>query len=363
MTLRIDVNVPPRLIELAREQQVERRLAKAAEQRQAVVRKEAARQVALQRLATGKDAKGNEVRGGALEDQRRRWFGATGLANQYKITGCVFSSESGFVELLSNRSAKLYNHKEPGQRYEYTIPPLAHAHRHYTGFTYKTDRKFNTGTILLPAGGDAAVLYRPRAFSSEETRYGYDTIFTYPGPPWDSNAVPFVEVYKTIALPEASYDRAFFLTKNQYREITPPPNLGNALDVLYQDDITVWAERRSYGFANGMSTGFLYDVVFGGKISSSIGIGSDYTDNNLIRFFYQKDVDVNNGIPADMFYDYEQELWVWSGNGIRNEVPRSFVVKDGLGWHDFWFTWDSGRPQFCRQSLLNLGFSPEDLTL
>lgn len=110
MTLRIDVNVPPRLIERAREQQVERRLAKAAEQRQAVVRKEAARQVALQRLATGKDAQGNDVRGGALEDQRRRWFGAQAVMKMYKFILVCNSNglaDDNFILVIDNEDVGL----------------------------------------------------------------------------------------------------------------------------------------------------------------------------------------------------------------------------------------------------------------
>ena len=79
MSLNINVNVPPRLIEQAREQQVERRLAMVQRQRQDAVRKEAVRKVQQERLARGQSADGKVPIGGTLEQRRRQWDGATAL--------------------------------------------------------------------------------------------------------------------------------------------------------------------------------------------------------------------------------------------------------------------------------------------
>jgi len=102
MTLQINVNLPPRLIERAREQQSERRLAKVAEQRQAVVRKEAARQLTVQRALVGKDAKGNDLRAGAVaDDERKRPVLAHQVAKYAFIIVCnVNEKKDDVFELL-----------------------------------------------------------------------------------------------------------------------------------------------------------------------------------------------------------------------------------------------------------------------
>ena len=95
MSLNINVNVPPRLIEQAREQQVERRLAMVQRQRQAAVRKEAVRKVQQERLARGLSKDGKVPVGGTLEQRRRQWDGATALLGRYEKVKAVYKWTDG----------------------------------------------------------------------------------------------------------------------------------------------------------------------------------------------------------------------------------------------------------------------------
>jgi hypothetical protein len=107
MTLQINVNLPPRLIERAREQQSERRLAAVASQRRAVVRQEAARQLTVQRALAGKDAQGKDLRAGAVADDRRKRPVLAHQTKQYQVGFLqeVYIGGNGLeVRLLSGKT-------------------------------------------------------------------------------------------------------------------------------------------------------------------------------------------------------------------------------------------------------------------
>lgn len=94
MSLRIDVRTPPQLIERAREQQQQQRLAMVERQRQARVRKEAERQVVRERLLTGRNEKGEKVTDG-IEMRRREWFGAQAVRRGHPFFAIIDANGEG----------------------------------------------------------------------------------------------------------------------------------------------------------------------------------------------------------------------------------------------------------------------------
>lgn len=96
MSLRIDVNVPSRLIEQAREQQVDRRLAMVQRQRQDAVRKEAVRKVRQERVARGLSEDGKVPIGGTLEQRRRQREGATAVIRKHEKVRIIYKWTDGY---------------------------------------------------------------------------------------------------------------------------------------------------------------------------------------------------------------------------------------------------------------------------
>jgi hypothetical protein len=103
MSLRIDVRTPPQLIERAREQQQQQRLAMVERQRQTRVRKEAERQVVRERLIRGQNAKGERVTDGIELSGKRPWYGAQADTKYAFIVICnINEARDDVFEILVN---------------------------------------------------------------------------------------------------------------------------------------------------------------------------------------------------------------------------------------------------------------------
>jgi hypothetical protein len=74
---------------------------------------------------------------------------------------------------------------------------------------------------------------------------------------------------------------------------------------------------------------------------------------DYLRFDYYK---------ADTLpYDYDLSGVTPKANNKAKFIDKNYAVEDG---HTFYFVgcWDCGRPAYCREQLLSLGFTEEDLT-
>lgn len=344
MTLRIDVNVPPRLIERAREQQVERRLAKAAEQRQAVVRKEAARQVALQRLATGKDAQGNDVRGGALEDQRRRWFGAQAMMTKYQIG-----------------SVNLWAYSRPGYPENMTYKTKGGT---TIVATMRPDNAFQLAT-LLPIHGASFILLRYLSAYAGDTHEWFvcnDTAARSLGGKLGDIARKIYSI-RTNLLDDGTDLARYGVGSVQpalYGEISFQVLDSTAAIYYLIKDIQLedWRIRPVVALAPGIQR------------AQSVDTREQIEE---LQYYSTRSTGGTLGLPMGWWENYESQFDYpsfedpyWMSQGFRKAGGSSIWYPNE--YQNMIFTaaytyncWDWGRPDFCREQLLSLGFSPEDL--
>jgi len=341
--LQINVNLPPRLIERAREQQSERRLAAVASQRRAVVRQEAARQLTVQRALAGKDAQGKDLRAGAVADDRRRRPVLAHQTKQYQVGFLqeVFIGANGLeIRLLSGKTV------------------------------IKRDADNTNNGLMLEA-----VL------------------------PVDKRLILFCYVsYEYIGNNSYSYSRSWYLcNENSFKEIGVKSDTW--LDVAWS---VKDAYEANWGFGAvsyygqgepevqflpvAYTPGALYkfnglqpdqwavkpNISILQRIEGISDYDQEYKD---VDFYISRETQGKYGLPewwwllnpgAD-FFNYEiQPDWPVANYNVKksprmslktfNKHSSGFAVMNNL-------VWDWGQPSLCRELLYSLGFTESELTL
>ena len=390
MSLNINVNVPPRLIEQAREQQVERRLAMVQRQRQDVVRKEAVRKVQQERVARGLSEDGKVPIGGTLEQRRRQWDGATAVLAKEKI-GAV-------IEYITNQS--YYNGIIPIERFEYK-------------------RRLLSNGQLLPLG---MPLY-------EESWYKplYPPIFMML--PVKDNIFIHVEVQPEQsgwdAPVVAAAVRCYVANNTIARQIQTPAGLIGSLEPLeevlpiygYYADQILRNFNRSVAWGAGYYPQYIADystylwLILRGRLNAyheylsrawtpgvyywlakkrvedqdnlpDASIALQVVGSRIVPWLMGKPVqfigDVQVGPPGwfllvdniengvDSTENLVKLFWSNAQKTSRHGTvlapayadEETFGPRQSRALH---YCWDWGQPEFCRQQLLELGFKPEDL--
>jgi len=385
MTLQINVNLPPRLIERAREQQSERRLAAVASQRRAVVRQEAARQLTVQRALAGKDAQGKDLRAGAVaDDRRRRPVLAHQAAKSYLVAGYKILADSFTSNYYATFSGKVIpeEYTDNGRALRKQLPATPHREGVRTLVYIENNYVYNPTLTaigqwttnetyqyiavapesgerfdcLLPVDGNTCLLcfvdtrtaiYQLTCF----TEFSYANFVTPSESTYSSNTA-VLAVYELRS--KGPEQEIFLVGQDDYRKLLAPPGISERLKTLLSQS------NKNYGFPNGETTASVYIsanqetlATFAGK--PKVGIAAEYTsDRTAVEFPYSRSVNESTGDPLD----YDEYGWAPSANKKRN--PKSKITLNG---DVLILTWDCGQPTYCRESLLALGFSESDLTL
>ena len=465
MSLNINVNVPPRLIEQAREQQVERRLAMVQRQRQDVVRREAVRNVQQERLARGLSADGKVPIGGTLEQRRRQWDGATAVLSEYKV---------GALKIYT------YERRETipaGEGWVWTLQPAYAA----PGLIYPfgiqeeviiTQTIFDGNTeirvMAKPIYGDAWIPLASAGSTAVQPAHGWRyevDRFEYIMLPVVGSTYIAIKLQVNIPEGEARSEayslECFICTQHKARSLQVPSILARYIAQhvsskgYFKDK---YSQQASWGFgvlgalrdSKGISpeeiqvwTPAIYPYIKGETIStienlpavalvikqsgSKITLGASsnisneenangmplywdpelselmsdeelesyYTDTLLCKqqaremlelsfndnpfsnmselvmpvvtrtgpiYYLTNDGQTDNTYDHDLIYYWSTtpgQRILYPFDGYSNTTSTGY--RRAVGNVAMYFCWDWGQPEFCRQQLLELGFTPEDL--
>jgi hypothetical protein len=315
MSLRIDVRTPPQLIERAREQQQQQRLAMVERQRQARVRKEAERQVVRERLLTGRNEKGEKVTDG-IEMRRRDWFGAQAVQRKHRVA-VVRVEYIGSTSNYTTREGKLI--------YTTSGRPGGSLSRHYL-------------RLLLPVNGETAILV-----TGVRGTAGLVASDTYI---FNAGNARKLGVDGRKLFPD--YVNGYF----------PSYGMSNPVPTVSTPKIYEWPAPQGVlpqvalihnSNRTGSSSPYIISWYTTGKVGQTDGLPDGWYQN-LSQLTYAPPE--NSAYWKDLQVKLPRVLWM--NHPTESEPPV---------YRSAYYCWDWGQPAYCRQQLLALGFAPEDLVL
>jgi hypothetical protein len=346
MSLRIDVRTPPQLIERAREQQQQQRLAMVERQRQVRVRKEAERQVVRERLLTGRNERGERVTDGIELSGKRPWYGAQAVRKQYQV---------GMIEYSQNYDRTVVRTKNGSIILEVSLPA----------------QEYFIIIAMLPIAG-AQCLALIKVFQTGQDQYQYlwfvvnDThsrqIQTSPTGITEKLLAIYFDPVLSWGLGNLSMDLFF-----GYGYSHTPAAYYALKDIRPSD----WAVKPRYAVLPRITS-------LAGNDEASIPLNEPIS----LEYGYTSQVLGTVGLPVGWYEKYgildayhdsypSSDSSTWAQVGYRAIPSTRFTRKpyydfENGNLRDFNFyatCWDWGRPDFCREQLLALGFKPEDLVL
>ena len=329
MTLQINVNLPPRLIERAREQQSERRLAAVASQRRAVVRKEAARQVTAQRALAGRDAQGKDLRAGAVADDRRRRPVLAHQTKQYQVGFLqeVISPQTLEVKCLSGKT--IIKTEFSDSLYEVGVVSLVPVNKKLILFCYSENRAQGVFYSWYLCNEDSFKEIGPKSAALFEKahyigRFGYEIGWGFGG------------VYSRFT---------------GFETVTFTPGLLYLLNDLQPDQ---WTVKPRISLLQ--------------RIEDNSG-QQEYTS---VDFYISRETQGKYGFPewwlppGEEFPDVRPD-WPIANHSVKKSERMSLKVlnkfNDQNAYAINFLVWDWGQPSLCRELLYSLGFTESELTL